>query len=222
METQDASAEFIIKFWPWLEANRQRLIISGVAAVAILFIWYFIATQREQRAIAAGQAFALAQINLPQNPSAQQVADTYLKIATDYAGTLTAERAQLQAASVLFSAGRYDDALAQFQKLSANDSASPLVPAAHLGAGASRETGRGSNGISRSGFGLSQCSGGAAGEVCAGPRAGSAGQAGGCRELLSGSSAFATGRVIRPGSCATRGADSSQACGHKARRQTLI
>ena len=139
METQDASAEFLIKFWPWLEANRQRLIISGVAAVAILFIWYFIATQREQRAVAAGQAFALAQINLPQNPSAQQVADTYLKIATDYAGTLTAERAQLQAASVLFSAGRYDDALAQFQKLPANNSDSLLVPAAHLGAGASLE-----------------------------------------------------------------------------------
>ncbi len=138
METPDASAEFLIKFWPWFEANRKRLIILAVGAVVVLFLWYLTATQREQRAIAAGQALAQVQLNLPANPTAQQVADAYLKIATQYAGTVAAERAQLEAAAVLFSAGRYDEAQAQFQKLSAN-STSLLAPAARLGAGASLE-----------------------------------------------------------------------------------
>lgn len=138
METQDASAEFLIKFWPWFEANRKRLIYAAVAAVVVLFIWYFLATQREQRAVEAGQALARLQLNLPANPTAQQVAEAYLKIATQYAGTVAAERAQLEAGAVLFSAGRYDDASAQFQKLSAN-STSPVAPAARLGAGASLE-----------------------------------------------------------------------------------
>jgi len=139
METQDASAEFLIKFWPWFEANRKRLIIITVAAVVGMLIWYLLATQREQRAVAAGQALARVQLNLPANPSAQQVAEAYLKVAGQYAGTIAAERAQLEAASVLFSAGRYEDAQAQFQKLAAANSTSPLASAAHLGAGASLE-----------------------------------------------------------------------------------
>lgn len=138
METPDASAEFLIKFWPWFEANRKRLIYAAVAAAAVLFLWYFLATQREQRAVAAGQALARLQLNLPANPTPQQVAEAYLKISAQYAGTIAAERAQLEAAAVLFSAGRYDDAQAQFQKLAAN-STSPLAPAARLGAGASLE-----------------------------------------------------------------------------------
>ena len=139
METQDASAEFLIKFWPWFEANRKRLIYVAVAAVVVLFIWYFLATQREQRAVEAGQALARLQLNLPANPTAQQVAEAYLKIATQYAGTVAAERAQLEAGAVLFSAGRFDDAQAQFQKLAAANSSSPVAPAARLGAGASLE-----------------------------------------------------------------------------------
>lgn len=139
METQDASAEFLLKLWPWLEANRKRLIYGAVVAAAALFAWYFIVTQREANALAAGQALAKVQLTLPQNPSAPQVADAYLKIATQYAGTVPAERAQLEAAAVLFSAGRYDDAQAQFQKLAAADSAGPVAPAARLGSATSLE-----------------------------------------------------------------------------------
>jgi predicted negative regulator of RcsB-dependent stress response len=139
METQDASAEFLLKLWPWFEANRKRLIYGAVTVVAVLFVWYFIVTQQEAKALAAGQALAKVQLTLPQNPSAPQVADAYLKIAAQYAGTVAAERAQLEAAAVLFSAGRYDDAQAQFQKLAAANPASPVAPAARLGSATSLE-----------------------------------------------------------------------------------
>ena len=140
MQTQDAPAEFLIKFWPWLEANRQRLLITVGAVVAVLLVWYFITTQRAQKAVDAGQAYTQLQLNQPANPTVQQVADEYLKLAGQYSGTLAAERAQLQAAVLLFGAGRYADAQALFQKFVDAHSGSSLVAAAQLGVAASLES----------------------------------------------------------------------------------
>lgn len=139
MQSQDVSTEFLIKFWPWFEANRKRLIGMAVAVTVILVIWYFVTTQREQKAVDAGQAYTQLQLNMPANPTAQQVADAYLKVAGQYAGTLAAERAQLQAAAVLFSAERYQDAQALFQKFLDANGGSSLAAAARLGVAASLE-----------------------------------------------------------------------------------
>jgi predicted negative regulator of RcsB-dependent stress response len=140
MQTQDASAEFLIKFWPWLEANRQRLIVMAVAVVVVLFFWYYIDTQKEQKAINAGQAYTQLQLSMAPNPTVQQVSEAFLKLASQYAGTIAAERAQLQAAAVLFDAGRYADAQAQFQKFLDANHGSSLAAAAQLGVAASLES----------------------------------------------------------------------------------
>jgi predicted negative regulator of RcsB-dependent stress response len=140
MQTQDASAELIVKFWPWLEANRRRLIAAAVAIVAVLFIWYFIATQKAQKAIEAGQAYTQLQLNMPPNPTVQQVADAFGNLAQKYSGTLAAQRAQLQAAAVLFGAGRYTDAQALFQQFVGANGDSSLAAGAQLGVGASLES----------------------------------------------------------------------------------
>jgi len=140
MQTQDAPAEFLIKLWPWFEANRNRLIGAAVAAVVVLFIWYFITTQRAQKAIDAGQAYTTLQLNLPPNPTASQVADAYVKLADQYSGTPAGERAQLQAAAVLFEAERYPDAQALFQKFIDTNPGSTLVASARLGVAASLES----------------------------------------------------------------------------------
>ncbi len=139
MQTQDAPTELLIKFWPWFEANRKRLIVTAVAAGAILLIWYFITTQREQKAINAGQAFTTLQLTLPPSSTAQQVAEDFSQLASKYSGTLAGQRAQLQAASVLFDAGRYAEAQAQFDKFSGANPGSPLAAAARLGVAASLE-----------------------------------------------------------------------------------
>ena len=139
MQTQDAPAEFLIKFWPWFEANRKRLVVTVVAAVVVLVIYYFITTQREQKAVDAGQAYTQLQLNMPPNPTVQQVADAFVQLAQKYSGTVAAERAQLQAAAVLFSAARYPDAQAQFQTFLGANKTSSLAPAAQLGVAACLE-----------------------------------------------------------------------------------
>lgn len=129
----------MFKFWPWLEANRNRLIIAGVAAVLLFVVWLFVTSQQKQNAIAAGQAYTQFQLNQPQNPAMKQVADGYLQIATKYSGTTAAQRAQLQAGAVLFNGGSYADAQKVFENFVATEGSSALTVFARLGIGASLE-----------------------------------------------------------------------------------
>lgn len=139
MQTQDVSDDFLLRFWPWLEANRKLLITIGVALLLGFIAWYYIKTRQQQEQLAAGQAYTAFQMDQPPTVHSQQVVDGYLKIAQNFSGTKAAQRAQLQAALTLFQGGHYADAQKQFQKfLSANGSSS-LVPSAQLGVAASLE-----------------------------------------------------------------------------------
>ena len=129
----------MFKFWPWFEANRKRLIGVGVVALAILFVWYYITSSRQQKEIAAGQAYTQFQLNQPPTSSAQQVADGYLHLAKEYAGTVAAQRAQLEAAAILFNADRYADAQKQFQSFLAGTAGGSLAATAKLGVAACQE-----------------------------------------------------------------------------------
>jgi predicted negative regulator of RcsB-dependent stress response len=139
MQTQDAHADLLFRFWPWFEANRKRLVIAGVAALVLLFVWFFLTTQRREREVAAGQAYTQFQLNQSPTATAQQVVDGYLQMASKYAGTVAAQRAQLQAAAVLFNAARYPDAQAQFQNFLTANSGSLLAAPAKAGVAASLE-----------------------------------------------------------------------------------
>ena len=139
MQTHDAPTEFLIKFWPWFEANRKRLIGFAVAVTAVLLAGYFYTTEQAQKAVDAGRAYTQLQLNLSPNSTVQQVADAFLRLAKKYPGTLAAERAQLQAGSSMFSAGRYADAQAVFQKFADASAGGLLAPEAQLGVAASLE-----------------------------------------------------------------------------------
>lgn len=139
METQDASAEFMFKFWPWFEANRNRLIVAAVVLVLAFFVWFFISTQHQQKEVAAGQAYTQFLLNQPPATATQLVADGFLKIATDHPGTLAGQRARLQAAATLFEAGRYAEAQTQFQNFLASEGGSSLAVLAQSGVAASLE-----------------------------------------------------------------------------------
>ncbi len=134
--SQDAPAEIIFKLWPWLEANKTRLIGATVAIVIGVGIYNFIASQREQNEIAAGQA--LTQL-LMTPPAGVSPADALTQLATKYAGTAAAQRAQLQAAASQFGNARYADAQAAFEKFLAGTAAGPLATTAQLGLAASLE-----------------------------------------------------------------------------------
>jgi TolA-binding protein len=116
MELQDAPATYLFKLWPWFEANRIRIAWGGGVIVVAAGLISFYSWQRDQKEITAGKALTQLVTSIPRNTTPGQQADLYLKIATDYQGTSAGQRALLQGAAMLFTAGRYADSQVQFQK----------------------------------------------------------------------------------------------------------
>lgn len=139
MQTQDVSDDFLLRFWPWIEANRNRLIAIGSVAVVAFFIWYYLSTSHREKTLNAGRAYTEFLLNQPPTQRPQDMVGGYMKIAQQYAGTLAGQRAQLQAALGKFDAGKYADAERQFQGFVTAHGDSPLVVSAQLGAAASLE-----------------------------------------------------------------------------------
>ncbi|MGA2242019.1 MAG: tetratricopeptide repeat protein [Verrucomicrobiota bacterium] len=133
MELQDAPATYLFKLWPWFEANRIRIIWGGGVIVVAAGLISFYSWQRDQKEIVAGKALTQVIRSIPRNATASQQADLYLKVSTDYFGTSGGQRALLQGAAMLFAAGRYTDAQAQFQKFLDTYPGSFLAAQAALG-----------------------------------------------------------------------------------------
>lgn len=139
MQTQDAPAEIIFRLWPWLEANKNRLIGVGVGIILASGVWYFISSQRAEKEVDAGIALSSVIVTPQAGATGAQLAAQLEQVGAKYAGTAAAERAQLQAAAALFSGGSYPEAQAQFQKFLNENSASSLAVFAQLGLAASLE-----------------------------------------------------------------------------------
>ena len=111
MQVQDSTTLFLLKLWPWVETNKNRLIGgAAVAVVATAVIWFWVC-RSESNEIAAGQALTKVFLSASAPP-----ADAFLKIAKEQSGTAAAQRALLQGAAAYFGAGKYTEAQAQFQK----------------------------------------------------------------------------------------------------------
>jgi tetratricopeptide (TPR) repeat protein len=137
MQTQDAPAEFLfMKLWPWVEANKNRIIGALAVVVVAMGVLYFVSAQREQREMDAGQALTMLMV---KPPASGQSAEAFAQVASKYAGTAAGQRALLQAGAALFSAGKYADAQAQFQKFLDANPAGPLAATAQLGIAACLE-----------------------------------------------------------------------------------
>ncbi len=128
----------MFKLWPWLEANKNRLIGAAVAVVVVTGLYSFLSWRHDQNEINAGEALTQLMVT-PPSAAPEQTAGTFAQVANNYAGTAAAQRAQLQAAAVYFSAGRYVDAQTQFQKALAANSTGPLAATAALGVASSLE-----------------------------------------------------------------------------------
>jgi|SRR5665213_2200638 len=139
MQTQDAPSEILFKLWPWLEANKNRLVGGAVFIVVASGIYYFISSQKSEKEITAGQALTQLLVASAAAGNAAQQADSLAQLAVTYSGTLAGQRAQLQAAADYFDLGKYEEAQAQFQKYLAAVSTGPLAATAEFGVGASLE-----------------------------------------------------------------------------------
>ena len=132
MQAQESTTVFLLKVWPWIETNKNRLIGGAVAVVVIVFVVWFFIWKGQQQEIEAGQALTQVVVT-PGGPTAE----AYLKVAADYPSTLAGQRAQLDAATQLFIAGRYPEAQAQFQKFLNDHPDSEFFGEAALGVAAS-------------------------------------------------------------------------------------
>ena len=133
MQAQDATTVFFLKAWTWAEANAKRVAIGVAFVVIFVFVISFYSWRQNQREIEAGKVLTQAVIS----STGSQFVDACLKIAVDYSGTRAGQRAQLQGAASLFSAGRYADAQAQFQKFLDAYPDNFFAPQAALGVAAS-------------------------------------------------------------------------------------
>ena len=131
MQTQDVQADIVFKLWPWLEANRNRLIGGVVAGFIVVGVYSFVSWRSEQKEIAAGEALTTL-LATPNGNTAGQ-ADLLVKFAAQYPGTAAGVLAELQGAAALFNAGRFAEAQAQFQKCAESAGSGSIAATAQLG-----------------------------------------------------------------------------------------
>lgn len=116
MESQDTAATFILKLWPQIEANKNRIAAGAAIVAAIVVIFSFFSWRHEQNQIAAGDALTQVLVTLPPDTDPSRVASAYLGIAGDYPNTPAGGRALLEGAAALFIQGKYTDAQTYFQQ----------------------------------------------------------------------------------------------------------
>jgi len=137
MELHDAESQFLFKVLPAVEANKKPIIIGAVAVVVVILLAVIFSWQRNQKEINAGEAYSQVVVSAAATSNPASQADEYLSVAANFPGTIAAQRAQLQGAADLFTAGRYADAQIQFQKFADAYPGNSLVAFAMLGVGSS-------------------------------------------------------------------------------------
>ncbi len=137
MQAEDTSGLFLIKLWPWIETNKNRIFIVAGMILAATFIFSFVAWERGQKEIAASDALTQLAVSVQPGTTVSQLAELYLRVAGAHPGTLGGQRAQLQGAAALFTAGQFADAQTQFQKFLDAYPESAFSASAALGVAAS-------------------------------------------------------------------------------------
>jgi predicted negative regulator of RcsB-dependent stress response len=135
-ETQETAG--LYDLLAWLEINKKRLMIGAAAVTVIGIAISFFVWRGHQQEIAANAE--LLNLGLPITMGEKETpppsATAFLKLANDYSGTKTSEKALLLAATAFFDEGRYQDALTNFKKIQTDLRGSELAGIASLGVAA--------------------------------------------------------------------------------------
>ena len=129
-----------VEFLAWFEVNKKRLATAGAALLGVAFVayvWNYLAEQKEIKANDALLAMNVSlngQTNIPPAKSTD-----LLKVASDFSGTKTADRAAFLAANALFAEGKFAEAQSQFDKFQSEHLGNPLAGPAAIGAAAALE-----------------------------------------------------------------------------------
>ena len=79
----------MFKLWPWLEANKNRLIGAVVAVAVVTGLYAFLSWRHDQNEISAGEALTQLMVS-PPSATPEQTAGAFAQIADTYAGTAAA------------------------------------------------------------------------------------------------------------------------------------
>jgi TolA-binding protein len=139
MESDIAQTVSLYKLWGWFDRNKKQVTWgAGIVVIVGLITWFVVIHQAEKEVsageavsgVALAQAQALAQAGTATRP---EMAAAYLKVADLYPSSVAGARALLLAAGSQFAEGKYDEAKAQFQKLTREHRDSPFMGEALLG-----------------------------------------------------------------------------------------
>ncbi len=116
MESEATSSATFYKLWAWFETNTKQILVGAVLVIIVGIGVGFFMWRSGEKQVEAGEALSKAFVPQagmgPQGPSAE----SFLKVASDYAGSDAGAQALLHGAAALFDQGKYADARQQFEK----------------------------------------------------------------------------------------------------------
>lgn len=124
----------------WFETNKQKVYIALLAALVAVGGWFLFENLREKKEAEAGRALTALSGASQGVRAAGPSANDYLKVVSQYGGTIAAQQASFLAAGAYFDANEYEKARGQFDKYLQEYSDGPFAPAARLGVAASLES----------------------------------------------------------------------------------
>src|SRR5690348_3715403 len=133
MESDLTESALFYKLWAWGDKNRKLLLYVLIGLVVLGTIAAFWLANAHEKQKEANAALAALTAGNPAMPGGGATSDALLKVNTDYPDSAAGQRALLLAAGDLFVAGKYDVAMAQFNKFLKDYNSSPLAGQAALG-----------------------------------------------------------------------------------------
>jgi predicted negative regulator of RcsB-dependent stress response len=136
MESDLTESALFYKLWAWGDKNRKQL-LYGLIAIVVggIIVAFWLAHAHEKQKDANSALVALTSRNVGIS-GASASPEALLKVNSDYPDTDAGQRALLLAAGDLFAAGKYDEAMTQFNKFLKDYNNSPLAAQAALGVAA--------------------------------------------------------------------------------------
>ncbi len=134
MDSEVSRSMWFYDLVAWLQLNRKRVAIGTVVFVVVAVAASAMIYAENQKEVNASEA--LSEIRAPMNPATPPpagLADAYLKIAKDYAGTKAASRALLVAGGTLYLQGNYAEAQKLFERVTKEYPESPWLAEANYG-----------------------------------------------------------------------------------------
>ncbi len=132
METDALESQGFYAAYRWADKNRKPLMWGTLALIVVGLVVWWMYMQKAEKEIAAGRAISAALTasmtrGEPENP------DAFIKVAQQFPNSNAGERAQLIAATALFTQGKYPEAQTQFEKFVREHRESIYLPQALFG-----------------------------------------------------------------------------------------